>query len=192
MRQKIMFDDPNAIDDPLRKRDEPFSAVFVDVPAVKGTPAPGLTRDIYDALDTVFEPSQVELEGHSARRHIQLVSPPPTVLQIQLQRVQYDVVRQAAYKSNAHLAFDDEIDIGRYLEAEAARSEDEMRRVRTFEASEELKSVRARLSALTSDGVRRSDLFGFTLQDRTLTSTPMTNRWTRQPCSPRQQSMAVT
>lgn len=156
MRQQIAFDDPMTVDDPLRTQDEPFSALFVDIPAESGAKAPGLTRDIYDALDTLFEPSVVELESHSARRHIRLVSPPPTVLQVQLQRVQFDVKRQSTYKSNAHLALEDEIDVGRYLETQGQDVEEAERRRRTDEANEELRKVRSRLSELTSDRVSRT------------------------------------
>ncbi|GAA5981496.1 hypothetical protein JCM10908_004128 [Rhodotorula pacifica] len=151
LRQQIAFDNPAEVDDPVRTQDEPFSSLLLDVPATSATTTPGLTRDIYDALDTLFEPSQVELESHAARRHIRLIAPPPTVLQVQLQRVQYDRERQSVYKSNAHLAFEDELDVGRYLENQTEDADEQARRARTDEAREELKKVRSRLSELTQD-----------------------------------------
>ncbi|GAA5861374.1 hypothetical protein JCM3774_000228 [Rhodotorula dairenensis] len=150
MRQQIAFDEPADVDDPLRSQDEPFSSLLLDVPAMSATTTPGLARDIYDALDTLFEPSQVELESRSARRHIRLIAPPPPVLQVQLQRVQYDRERQSVYKSNAHLAFEDELDVGRYLESQD-HAEVQAKHARTDAAREELKRVRARLAELTQN-----------------------------------------
>lgn len=59
-----------------RVKDELFSYLLVDV-ANEGT-------DLYDGLDAAFEPSTVEVEGHSAVRQDVLTHLPP-VLQIQLQ-----------------------------------------------------------------------------------------------------------
>ena len=123
------------------------------MPASSATSVPGLTRDIYDALDTLFEPAQVELESRSARRHIRLIAPPPPVLQVQLQRVQYDRERQSVYKSNAHLAFEDELDVGRYLESRAEDADLQAKHSRTDAARKELRKVRARLSELTQNTV---------------------------------------
>lgn len=153
MRQQIAFDEPADVDDPLRSQDEPFSSLLLDVPATSATTMPGLARDIYDALDTLFEPSQVELESRSARRHIRLIAPTPPVVQVQLQRVQYDRERQSVYKSNAHLAFEDELDIGRYLESQGDDADMQARHARTNSAREELKQVRARLGELTQNNV---------------------------------------
>lgn len=151
LRQEIAFDEPAEVEDPVRSQDQAFSSLLVDVPASSATTVPGLTRDIYDALDTLFEPAQVELESRSARRHIRLIAPPPPVLQVQLQRVQYDRERQSVYKSNAHLAFEDELDVGRYLESQADDADLQAKHSRTDAAREELRRVRARLSELTQN-----------------------------------------
>ena len=153
LRQQIAFDEPAEVEDPVRSQDQAFSSLLVDVPASSATTVPGLTRDIYDALDTLFEPAQVELESRSARRHIRLIAPPPPVLQVQLQRVQYDRERQSVYKSNAHLAFEDELDVGRYLESQADDADLQVKHSRTDAAREELRKVRARLTELAQNTV---------------------------------------
>lgn len=154
MRQQLVFDDPSSVSDPVRTQDEPFSCLLLDVPPTTSS-SPALTRDIYDGLDAVFAPSPIELEGHPAQRRVALVAPPPPVLQIQLQRVQYDRVKQTAFKSNAHLRFFDEIEVGRYVEVGEGDAEGEERRNRTMEMRSELDKVRERLAELTADKVRR-------------------------------------
>ncbi|BGO98984.1 Ubiquitin carboxyl-terminal hydrolase 2 [Rhodotorula toruloides] len=150
MRQQLVFDDPSSVSDPVRTQDQPFSCLLLDVPPTSSSSA-ALTRDIYDGLDAVFAPSPIELESHPAQRRVALVSPPPPVLQIQLQRVQYDRVKQTAFKSNAHLRFFEEIEVGRYCEVEEGDGEGEERRRRTEEMRKELESVRERLGELTAD-----------------------------------------
>ncbi|BGP21214.1 ubiquitin-specific protease ubp2 [Rhodotorula toruloides] len=150
MRQQLVFDDPSSVPDPVRTQEEPFSCLLLDVPPTSSS-SPALTRDIYDGLDAVFAPSPIELESHPAQRRVALVAPPPPVLQIQLQRVQYDRVKQTAFKSNAHLRFFEEIEVGRYCEVEEGDEEGEERRRITEEIRSELEELRERLTELTAD-----------------------------------------
>lgn len=85
--------------------------MLVDVPPTS------FDRDIYDGLDSVFDDSIVEIDGKSARRTISLLELPP-VLQIQLQRVQYDREKGRIFKSNAHMSFPEDLNLARYLERE--------------------------------------------------------------------------
>ncbi|GAA5916599.1 ubiquitin-specific protease UBP2, partial [Sporobolomyces salmoneus] len=108
-RQKLSFDGPSTTSEPIRKQEEPFFSLLVDVPPTS------FDRDIYDGLDAVFDDTLVEIEGKSARRTISLLQLPP-VLHIQLQRVQYDREKGRIFKSNAHLRFPEELNLARYLE----------------------------------------------------------------------------
>ncbi|GAA6009632.1 ubiquitin-specific protease UBP2 [Rhodotorula paludigena] len=151
MRQQLVFDDPSSVSDPIRTQDEPFSSLLVDVSPSSASTSPALTRDIYDGLDAVFAPSPITLEGHPAQRRVALVAPPPRVLQIQLQRVQYDREKQTVYKSNAHLQFYEEVDVRRYLEVDERDERGQEKRRRTEELRAELDRTRTHLAKLTKD-----------------------------------------
>lgn len=153
MRQQLVFDDPT-LPDPIRTQDEPFSSLLVDVAPSPSTGPGALARDIYDGLDAVFAPSPITLEGHAAQRRVALVAPPPPVLQIQLQRVQYDREKQSVYKSNAHLQFYEEIGVRRYVEVAEGDEEGQARVRKTQELRRVLERTRARLAELTKDKVR--------------------------------------
>ncbi|GAA5867533.1 hypothetical protein JCM1840_002542 [Sporobolomyces johnsonii] len=143
MRQKLVLDDPST-PDPIRTQEEPFFSLLVDVPPSS------VDRDIYDGLDTVFDDAPVEIEGKSARRRISLVDVPP-ILQIQLQRVQYDREKQRIYKSNAHLTYPETIRMDRYLEVDETDAGAIEKRERTNEKRELLEKTKARLAELTAD-----------------------------------------
>ncbi|GAA5836206.1 hypothetical protein JCM11251_007393 [Rhodosporidiobolus azoricus] len=155
-RQTVLFSDPSSVPDPIRTRLEPFSSLLVDVPPASSLSSTALQRDLYDALDSVFEPQQVELEGKLATRRVGLVADDeegalPTLLQIQLQRVQYDRVAGRVFKSNAHLELPEVLDVGRYVDGGEQGDEDE-KRVRTERLRSELGRVRRRLEELTGAG----------------------------------------
>ncbi|GAA5846834.1 hypothetical protein JCM9279_004459 [Rhodotorula babjevae] len=148
MRQQIVFDDAS-VPDPVRTQDEPFSSLLVDVSPSPTSGSGAAARDIYDGLDAVFAPSPITLEGHAAQRRVALVSPPPPVLQIQLQRVQYDREKQSVYKSNAHLQFYEEIGVARYVEVAEGDEAGRLRAQKTDELRRILERKRARLAELT-------------------------------------------
>ncbi|GAA6010202.1 hypothetical protein JCM10207_005664 [Rhodosporidiobolus poonsookiae] len=155
LRQTLSFLDPSAVSDPIRTRTEPFSSLLVDVPPLSSSAAASkaLQRDLYDALDAVFEAQEVELEGHRASKRVALAAGKdgglPLLLQVQLQRVQYDRAKGEVFKSNAHLGFEDEIDVRRYVAAEEVGGEQEReRREKTEELRAELGGVRRRLEGL--------------------------------------------
>ena len=157
MRQQIVFDDAS-VPDPVRTQDEPFSSLLVDVSHSPSSGSGAPERDIYDGLDAVFAPSPITLEGHAAQRRVALVSPPPPVLQIQLQRVQYDREKQSVYKSNAHLQFYEEIGVARYVEVGEEDEAGRLRAQKTDELRRILDKKRTRLAELTKDKVRRLSL----------------------------------
>lgn len=92
-----------------REKTERFSSLLVDV-------ASG-PRDIYDALDSYFGEDIMELDEVNTRRTLTISKLPP-VLQIQVQRVQFDRVLNQPFKSNALLQFDETIYMDRYLNSD--------------------------------------------------------------------------
>ncbi|KAM0793608.1 hypothetical protein ACM66B_001041 [Microbotryomycetes sp. NB124-2] len=137
-QQKLTFED-TSVSDPVRTRQEPFFSLLVDV-AEEG-------RDMYDGLDAVFDDSVVEIEGQKARRQVSLVDV-PDLLQVQLQRVQYDRVKQQIFKSNHYMAFGPELCLDRYLEAEGNEPDFAQRRDRTNELRAEIEALRTKLDTL--------------------------------------------
>lgn len=107
-------------------------------------------RDIYSALDSSFDIEQVDLEGREAKRHLSISYLPP-ILQIQVQRVQFDRAKASAYKSNSHLHFPETIYLDRYIDTDdpilKARREDSWR------WKEELKILEKRRIALSKTSV---------------------------------------
>ncbi|SCV68286.1 BQ2448_407 [Microbotryum intermedium] len=152
MRQHLEFTDPS-VPEPIRIREEPFFSLLVDV-AEEG-------RNVYDGLDAVFDDSIVTIEGHQARRRMRLVDVPP-ILQIQLQRVQYDRVAQRIFKSNAHLDFGETLSLDRYLEVEEGDVEAAQRQTWTQTKRDEIELARTRLMALKSTKTGMS--YGTTLK----------------------------
>lgn len=136
-----------------REKTERFSSLLVDV-------ADG-PRDLYDALDSCFGEDIVKLEdGGDTRRTVTITQAPP-ILQVQVQRVQFDRVQGRAYKSNALLQFDETVYLDRYLECEDDPSMAQKRR----EVSDwriEARRLKSRLAKLTV----RSVSFGFDVRLR--------------------------
>ncbi|KAK9462669.1 uncharacterized protein V1516DRAFT_670846 [Lipomyces oligophaga] len=93
--------------DSIRTKEERFSHLIVDV-------ADG-ARDLYEALDAYFSVETVNLDDRPARRFVTLQQLPP-VLQVQVQRVQFDRKQGRAYKSNAPLIFDQMVYMDRYMD----------------------------------------------------------------------------
>lgn len=149
-RQELVFTD-KSVADPVRVKEEPFFSLLVDV-AEEG-------RDVYDGLDAVFDDAPVEIEGKQARRRVSLVEV-PDLLQVQLQRVQYDREKQKIFKSNQHMAFGPEISMDRYLQAQAGDEDGQRRKAETSKRREEMDVCRTRLAQLQSFKVSRSEAFG--------------------------------
>ncbi|KAK9465844.1 hypothetical protein V1512DRAFT_276956 [Lipomyces arxii] len=125
----------------VRTKDERFSHLIVDV-------ASG-PRDIYDALDAYFDVETVNLDGKPARRYVTLSELPP-ILQIQVQRVQYDREQGRVFKSNAPLKFDSTIYLDRYMDKLESVDPIELRKRReqVWEWKRQLQELEARKKAL--------------------------------------------
>lgn len=107
--------------------------------------------DIYDGLSRYFN-EMVEFEGKKAYMEVSLVDLPP-ILQIQLQRVQFDREQLQAFKSQAYVKFWETISMDRFLE----NSDPEKKR-RSNEIQANLNSCRERIRQLTETKHRPFDL----------------------------------
>ncbi|EIW87195.1 cysteine proteinase [Coniophora puteana RWD-64-598 SS2] len=100
--------------------------------------------DIYDGLSGYFD-DVVEYEGKKNRMEVSLVDLPP-LLQIQLQRVQFNRETLQAYKSQAYVKFEDMIYMDRYLDTANAE-----KKAKAKEIQKELNTKRERLRTLTHE-----------------------------------------
>ena len=92
----------------IRKRDEFISNIIVDVASA--------SRDIYAALDGAFDVQEVEVGG-SLEPQYTTISELPPVLQILVQRVQFDPKKKSAFKSTHHLELKETIYMDRYMDS---------------------------------------------------------------------------
>ncbi|PWY99438.1 cysteine proteinase [Testicularia cyperi] len=115
-------------------------------------------RDIYDGLDGFFDSETfVSTSGAVQRRSVTLLSPPPPLLQIQLQRVQYDRKTMRAFKSQAHLEMDETIYVDRYVDLNPADAEDAQRLAKRHEYQwrrHQIGELRNKIAACKGDNGR--------------------------------------
>ncbi|KAI9807762.1 MAG: hypothetical protein M1825_005067 [Sarcosagium campestre] len=104
-KQKTYLETGSAV----RSSEEYFADIKVNVA--------GGPRDIYSALDEAFDVQEVTLEEAKCPQYASISQLPP-ILQIQVQRVQYDVEKKNSYKSEAHLALRETIYLDRYVESD--------------------------------------------------------------------------
>jgi len=131
-KQTLSF--PNSMES--RTKEELFSHLLVNV-------AEG-SRDLYSALDSSFDIEQVDLDGLEARRYLSISEIPP-VLQIQVQRVQFDREKASAYKSNAFLQYPETLFMDRYMDNPDLKE----RREQTWKLKDELRTLLKRKDELT-------------------------------------------
>ena len=93
----------------IRTKEEYMSDIKVDV-------ASG-SRDIYAALDGAYDVQDVEVGGDVEPQYTSISRLPP-VLQIHVQRVQFDPVKKSSFKSNNHLELKETIYMDRYMESD--------------------------------------------------------------------------
>lgn len=108
-RQILSYKDTETTKEIQKVMEEDFSHVIVD--AADG-------KNLYDGLDEYFFADKVEnfQGGQEATREVTVQTFPP-VLQIQVQRVQFDRATSQVYKSNAFIQFDKTIYLDRYLDS---------------------------------------------------------------------------
>lgn len=107
---------------------------------------------VYDALDTFFDDEElVGEDGARMHRAVSLLEAPP-LLQLQVQRVQYDRTRGRAVKNQAEVALEPTLFLDRYLDLGAAPSADDRARHDAARADRaRLAELRARLAACTGE-----------------------------------------
>jgi len=89
-------------------KEEFFADIKVDVAAGP--------RDIYSALDGAFDEQQIDVDETTARQYHSISHNPP-ILQIQVQRVQFDKAKNTPYKADSHLALEKTIFLDRYMDS---------------------------------------------------------------------------
>ncbi|CDK29465.1 unnamed protein product [Kuraishia capsulata CBS 1993] len=104
-------------------------------------------KDIYDALDTYFTEDLMNLDDGEVKRSL-TITELPKILQIQIQRVQFDRERGMPFKSIEPLPFDEKLYMDRYLETEDA--EIIQKRKQVFDWKREIQSLSQKKNSLNS------------------------------------------
>ncbi|KAI3166891.1 hypothetical protein DTO039G3_6158 [Penicillium roqueforti] len=120
-----------------RSKDERWCDIKVDV-------AHG-SRNIYDAIDGAFDIQKISVENSVAEQFASISQLPP-VLQIQVQRVQFDPVKKCSFKSTNHLGLLETIYMDRYMDTKNPDVVD--RRTQCWEWKASLKRLEARREEL--------------------------------------------
>lgn len=126
----------------LRSKDERWCDIKVDV-------AHG-SRDIYDAIDGAFDIQNISL-GNSVAKQFGSISLLPPILQVQVQRVQFDSVKKSSFKSTNHLKLLETIYMDRYMDTK--NTEILNRRSKSWELKASLKTLEARREELLKPSV---------------------------------------
>jgi ubiquitin carboxyl-terminal hydrolase 25/28 len=121
----------------IRSKEERWCDIKVDV-------ASG-SRDIYAAIDGAFDAQKISVENTEAEQYGSITRLPP-ILQIQVQRVQFDAVKKSSFKSTHHLDLLETIYMDRYMDTQKTEIVD--RRRRCWEWKNALKSLEARKAEL--------------------------------------------
>lgn len=109
-------------------------------------PGPDGMRDIYQALDVVFDEQEVEIDNALTPQYTSIKKLPP-ILQIQIQRTAYDPVKQQAGKNNNWVSYPETIYLDRYLDS-AEDSPLMQRRKNAWEWKALLRSLEVRQTIL--------------------------------------------
>ena len=127
----------------IRTKEEFISDIKVDV-------ASG-SRDIYSALDGAFDVQEVEVDGALEPQYATISQLPP-ILQIHVQRAQYNAQTHTAFKSENHLGLQDTIYMDRYMDS----SDPDLiqRRQACWEWKKELARLEARRTYLSQTEAR--------------------------------------
>lgn len=94
----------------LEKKVEPWANLII-------FPDENKARDIYEALDVVFDEQQVHIDGTVQPQYASITKLPP-ILQVQIQRTRYDNIKHTAYKNRNAVKFPETIYLDRYMDSE--------------------------------------------------------------------------
>ncbi|KAJ5232089.1 Peptidase C19 ubiquitin carboxyl-terminal hydrolase 2 [Penicillium chermesinum] len=126
----------------IRSKMERWSDIKVDVA--------GGPRDIYAALDGAFDAQDISVENGTAEQYGAIAKLPP-ILQIQVQRVQFDHATKRSYKSTNHLQLLETIYLDRYMDTN--KSDMIERRKLSWERKKQLSVLEARRAELQAPRV---------------------------------------
>jgi ubiquitin carboxyl-terminal hydrolase 25/28 len=102
-------------------------------------------RDIYEALDVVFDEQTVDVENAMTPQYASITKLPP-ILQIHIQRTDYDPVRKIGFKNRNPVALPETIYMDRYMDS---KDPDLLRRRReAWRWKAQLRNLEARQAAL--------------------------------------------
>lgn len=93
----------------IRSKEERWCDIKVDV-------ATG-SRDIYSAIDGAFDVQKINVENSVAEQFGSISKLPP-IVQIQVQRVQFDPTKMRSFKSTHHLELLETIYLDRYMDTD--------------------------------------------------------------------------
>ncbi|KAI9813536.1 MAG: ubiquitin-specific protease ubp2 [Thelocarpon impressellum] len=110
-------------------------------------------RDIYTALDGAFDVQEVSLEDGSFPQYTSIAQLPP-ILQIHVQRVQYDKESKKMYKSDSHLKLRETIYLDRYMDSRDPSLLEKRRQ--SWKWKEDLRRLETRREALGGTDVDMS------------------------------------
>lgn len=130
----------------IRTKEEYMSDIKVDV-------ASG-SRDIYAALDGAYDVQDVEVGGYLEPQYTSISQLPP-ILQIMVQRVQFDPEKRSVFKSNHHLELKETIYLDRYMDSSDADLL--QRRRECWEWKKQLLIMEKRMAQLVNSEVRFTD-----------------------------------
>ncbi|KAL3479537.1 hypothetical protein BJX99DRAFT_255532 [Aspergillus californicus] len=102
-------------------------------------------RDIYAAIDGAFDIQKVNVEDTVAEQYATISKLPP-ILQVQVQRVQFDAVKKRSFKSTHHLDLRETIYLDRYMDTN--KPEILNRRKQSWEWKDTLRRLEARRAEL--------------------------------------------
>jgi ubiquitin carboxyl-terminal hydrolase 25/28 len=132
----------------MRSKEERWCDIKVDV-------AHG-SRDIYDAIDGAFDVQKISV-GNSVAEQFGSITQLPPILQVQVQRVQFDPVKKSSFKSTNHLELLETIYMDRYMDTK--NTEFVNRRNKAWEWKATLKTLEARREELLKQPVRSISRF---------------------------------
>ena len=144
----------------IRSKEEFISDIKIDV-------ASG-PRDIYAAFDGAYDEQEVEIGGALEPQYTTISQLPP-VLQVLVQRVQFDAEKKTTFKSNHHLELKETIYLDRYMDSGDGALL--ARRRECWRWKKELAELEKRKAYLTTTEVSRD------LRMHAVTSSADGNRW---------------
>ncbi|KAI8366547.1 hypothetical protein BD560DRAFT_400644 [Blakeslea trispora] len=141
-RQILSYRDNTTLQTIKKEQEEDFSHIIVD--AKEG-------KNLYDIMDEYFFANQVDFQGgHEATREVTVKSFPP-ILQVLVQRVQFDRATANVYKSNAYVQFDKTIYLDRYIEDNFEELKEKRAQVAAWRT--ELETVSQEVKKLTHSNI---------------------------------------